>query len=358
MATGGITALGNLAANGQIIANDGMKIRTGGEGSFSFGNIEGNSLFYAMSTDSSKTNPTIVMNAQNGNIETQGSLDVGNGAFISDATSGNAAVKGSLVVGGDVAVEGGLNVGTDVVANGVSLNETAQQVAANKDAIAANKEAIALNDRVNQVQNKQIAQLQSKDLELESAIEANKQAIAKETADRVAADEALQSQVDTNKADIATNAAGIRQNADAIAGLDQNITRLDGRLDKVGAGAAALAALHPLDYDSENKLSFSAGVGNYAGSTAAAIGAFYRPNEDVMLNIGGTAGNGENMVNMGVSFAIGKGSSGIAKMSKAELVQEVTNMKVENEELKQENKDIRDELNKLRELVMKLAEEK
>ena len=133
---------------------------------------------------------------------------------------------------------------------------------------------------------------------------------------------------------------------------------MDGRLDKVGAGAAALAALHPLDYDAENKLSFSAGVGNYAGSTAAAVGAFYRPNEDVMFSIGGTAGNGENMVNAGVSFAIGKGSSGVAKMSKAELVQEVTSMKAENEELKQENKDIRNELNKLKELVMKLAEEK
>ena len=180
----------------------------------------------------------------------------------------------------------------------------------------------------------------------------NKTAIDKNAADIVTNKTAI----DKNATNIAANAAGIQQNTNAIAGLNQNVARLDGRMDKVGAGAAALAALHPLDYDAENKLSFSAGVGNYAGQTAAAVGAFYRPNEDVMFSIGGTAGNGENMVNAGVSFAIGKGSSGVAKMSKAELVQEVTNMKAENEELKQENKDIRHELNKLKELVMKLAE--
>ena len=126
-------------------------------------------------------------------------------------------------------------------------------------------------------------------------------------------------------------------------------------MDKVGAGAAALAALHPLDYDAENKLSFSAGLGNYAGQTAAAVGAFYRPNEDVMFSIGGTAGNGENMVNMGVSFAIGKGSSGIARMSKAELVNKVQFMEEKYEQVNAENKELRHELNKLKELVFKLA---
>ncbi len=84
----------------------------------------------------------------------------------------------------------------------------------------------------------------------------------------------------------------------------QDITKLGGRLDKVGAGAAALAALHPLDFDPDDKLSFSAGVGNYGGETATAIGAFYRPTEKVMLSAAGTMGNGENMVNMGVTFAL------------------------------------------------------
>ena len=148
----------------------------------------------------------------------------------------------------------------------------------------------------------------------------------------------------------------------AVDGLNQRLDRTNGRLDKVGAGAAALAALHPLDYDAENKLSFAAGMGNYAGATAAAVGAFYRPNEDIMFSLGGTAGNGENMVNLGVSFAVGKGSSGMAKLSKADLVQVVNDMKIENSELRHEinnakadNQKLQERITKLEELVMKMA---
>ncbi len=294
----------------------------------------------------------------------------------------NGKVTTTIKPGDEFVIESDVTATGDVVAGDVSLQDTAAQVDTNTKDIASNKEAIDKNAK-DIASNKEAIDKNAKDIatvntNLVNAVNTINQnvadgfntinqnvadgfntingAIATEAADRQAADKALQAQVDTNKAGIATNAAGIQQNANAIAGLNQNVSRLDGRLDKVGAGAAALAALHPLDYDSENKLSFSAGVGNYAGQTAAAVGAFYRPNEDVMFSIGGTAGNGENMVNAGVSFAIGKGSSGVAKMSKAELVQEVTNMKAENEELKQENKDIRHELNKLRELVMKLAE--
>lgn len=85
---------------------------------------------------------------------------------------------------------------------------------------------------------------------------------------------------------------------------NRNMDKLGGRLDKVGAGAAALAALHPMDFDPDDKLQFSAGVGNYKGETAAAIGAFYRPTEKVMFSVAGTMGNGENMVNAGVTFAL------------------------------------------------------
>ncbi len=82
------------------------------------------------------------------------------------------------------------------------------------------------------------------------------------------------------------------------------IGQLNSRVNKVGAGAAALAALHPMDFDPDDKLTFSAGYGNYAGQNAAAIGAYYRPDEKVMFSVGGTVGNGENMVNAGVSFAL------------------------------------------------------
>ena len=98
-----------------------------------------------------------------------------------------------------------------------------------------------------------------------------------------------------------------KEQQDRIAGdnmLGNRLDKLGTRLDKVGAGAAALAALHPMDFDPDDKLQFSAGVGNYRGETAAALGAFYRPTEKVMFSVAGTMGNGENMVNAGVTFAL------------------------------------------------------
>ena len=86
--------------------------------------------------------------------------------------------------------------------------------------------------------------------------------------------------------------------------LDHRVDSLGSRVDKVGAGAAALAALHPMDFDPDDKLTFAAGYGNYKGKNAAAVGAFYRPDEKVMLSVGGTFGNGENMVNAGISFSL------------------------------------------------------
>lgn len=85
---------------------------------------------------------------------------------------------------------------------------------------------------------------------------------------------------------------------------NNRINQLGSRVNKVGAGAAALAALHPMDFDPDDKLTFSAGYGNYGGENAAAIGAYYRPDEKVMFSVGGTVGNGENMVNAGISFAL------------------------------------------------------
>ncbi|MBQ5601132.1 MAG: YadA C-terminal domain-containing protein, partial [Phascolarctobacterium sp.] len=94
-------------------------------------------------------------------------------------------------------------------------------------------------------------------------------------------------------------------------------------------------ALHPLEYDPDDKLTFSAGMGNYAGENAAALGAFYRPNEKFMVSLGGTMGNGENMVNLGLSIGLDK-SNGYAKLSKRELIQEVNAVKAENAAMKAE----------------------
>lgn len=109
----------------------------------------------------------------------------------------------------------------------------------------------------------------------------------------------------------AVNVAQLKNTNQRIDGVENQvisnsnrINQLGNRVNKVGAGAAALAALHPMDFDPDDKLTFSAGYGNYGGENAAAIGAYYRPDEKVMFSVGGTVGNGENMVNAGVSFAL------------------------------------------------------
>ena len=134
---------------------------------------------------------------------------------------------------------------------------------------------------------------------------------------------ALDKQVDQNTKDIKTNADGIKdldgrvtKNTNDIADLKANsgadmtavnhrISNLDSKVNKVGAGAAALAALHPLDTD--NKFTMAAGFGNYRNANAMALGMFYRPTDKVMFSVGGSMGNGENMINAGVSFALDKG---------------------------------------------------
>ena len=132
----------------------------------------------------------------------------------------------------------------------------------------------------------------------------------------------------------------------AVAGLNHRLDKTNTRLDKVGAGAAALAALHPLEYDPDDKLTFSVGMGNYSGENAAALGAFYRPDEKLMFSLAGSMGNGENMVNLGMSIGLDK-PNGFAKMSKRELIQEVTAVKAENEAMKAEMVEMKAMLQKL-----------
>lgn len=161
--------------------------------------------------------------------------------------------------------------------------------------------------------------------------------------------------IEKNTRDIAANTERINTMETSIADNAGRIASLDNRLNKVGAGAAALAALHPLDYDKDNKLSMAAGIGNYSGTQAGAVGAFYRPNEDIMLSMSSTFGNGADMVNFGLSFAVGSGKSPYASMSKNQLVHTMQDMKAENEAIKAENKEIKAELEELKAIVAELA---
>ena len=107
--------------------------------------------------------------------------------------------------------------------------------------------------------------------------------------------------------------------------VDGRIDNLDNRISYVGANAAALAALHPLDFDPDDKWDFSAGYGNYRGANAMAVGAHYRPNEDTMFSIGGSFGGGENMVNAGISFKLGQGNH--VSNSRVAMAKEIRDMK-------------------------------
>ena len=104
----------------------------------------------------------------------------------------------------------------------------------------------------------------------------------------------------------AVNGSQLYSTENRINLLDRQVNHLDSQINRVGAGAAALAALHPLDFDPDDKWDFAAGYGNYKNANAVAIGAYYRPNEDVMFNVGGSFSGGENMVNAGISWKFGQ----------------------------------------------------
>lgn len=131
------------------------------------------------------------------------------------------------------------------------------------------------------------------------------------------------------------------------------VSKLDTKVNKVGAGAAALAALHPMDFDPDNKLTFAAGVGNYRGANAAAIGAFYRPSEQVMFSISGNMGNGENMVNAGVSFALDRPSK--TPTTKAALVKTVAAQNEQIAALSETVAEQNEKIARLEAMVEKLA---
>lgn len=135
-----------------------------------------------------------------------------------------------------------------------------------------------------------------------------------------------------SKATDAVNVAQLFATNQQVAQNAQSISKLGNRINKVGAGAAALAALHPLDFDPDDKWDFAAGYGNYNGENAAAIGAYYRPNEDTMFSVGGSFGNGENMVNAGVSLKLGQGNH--VSTSKVAMAKEIKDLRKELEGLK------------------------
>ena len=130
----------------------------------------------------------------------------------------------------------------------------------------------------------------------------------------------------------AVNGGQLWKTNQTINNIGGAVNELGDRMDRVGAGAAALAALHPLDFDPDDKWDFAAGYGNYKDAHAVSVGAFYRPNEDTMFSVGGSFGAGENLVNAGVSVKLGQGNH--VSTSKVAMAKEIVDLRDENKDLK------------------------
>ena len=130
----------------------------------------------------------------------------------------------------------------------------------------------------------------------------------------------------------AVNGGQLWKTNQTINNIGGAVNELGDRMDRVGAGAAALAALHPLDFDPDDKWDIAAGYGNYKDAHAVSVGAFYRPNEDTMFSVGGSFGGGENMVNAGVSLKLGQGNH--VSTSKVAMAKEIVDLRDENKDLK------------------------
>ena len=130
----------------------------------------------------------------------------------------------------------------------------------------------------------------------------------------------------------AVNGGQLWKTNQTINNIGGAVNELGTRVNRVGAGAAALAALHPLDFDPDDKWDVAAGYGNYKDAHAVAVGAFYRPNEDTMFSVGGSFGGGENMVNAGVSVKLGQGNH--VSTSKVAMAKEIVDLRDENKDLK------------------------
>ncbi len=149
----------------------------------------------------------------------------------------------------------------------------------------------------------------------------------------------------------AVNMNQLNEVAQGVNNVGSAVNRLSNRVDKVAAGSAALAALHPLDFDSDDKLSFAVGFGGYKGEHAAALGAFYRANDDLMFSLGATVGNSNDQYNAGVSFRFGE-SSPYTNMSKADMAAKLETQDKNMAALQADNEELKARLAKLEALVI------
>ena len=312
------TSVGTLDQNAVKYDEDGS-LHAGKEGTGQLDLNADGSASITSSKGNGFTANTDGTNTITGDTNIDGTLAVENGANI----NGGASISGGASITGGLTVDG-VDIGGSVADVSANVEEIKGDVAQNatdisgiKDQIGATGENGALN-------------LSNGATTIESGINTNTSSI-KTINDNIGATGEngalkLSNGATTIESGINANTTMIQQNSQAIGQLGHKVGELDSRIDEVGAGAAALAALHPLDFDPDAKWDFAAGYGNYRGENAVAVGTFYRPNEDTMFSVGGTFGNDDNMVNAGVSFKIGAGSSHVTT-SRTAMAKEIKSMR-------------------------------
>ena len=231
-------------------------------------------------------------------------VKAGANVTVNESTGDNGQAIYTVSVNKDLAVDTVTTGATKVDTNGITIDN---KQFVTKDGINAN------NTKVTNVANGTVS-ADSKDAVNGSQLHEVK--------------ESIESVINQKMGDINSNTEAINNKID---GINQTVngleSRVNGRMDKAVAGAAALAALHPLDFDENDKWNVAAGYGNYRSGSALALGAFYRPNEDTMFSIGGAMGNGHNMVNVGVSLKLGQ-HNGVSNSRKA-MAQEIQELKAQ-----------------------------
>lgn len=256
-----------------------------------------------------------------GDSDLQGNANVGKNLTVNGTSDlkgdvtmeSNATVKKDLVVEGktttnELVVNKGATVtgGTTTDMLHVTSTSTFDGAATFKDAVTMEKDlSVGGNATVAGSMTASSYKVGDKTYIDSTGINANNQKIV-----NVAAGDLSASSTD------AVNGSQLYQTNERVASVENRVdtvenrvSNLDSRVDKVGANAAALANLHPLEFDADSKWNIAAAVGGYKGETATAIGAFYRPNENVMVNVSSSFGTGENMYGGGLSFRIGQGGN-------------------------------------------------
>ena len=306
-------------------------------------------------TISAATGDTITIDAKDtyltGNTTVQGGLTVNSGATLNGGATVNGGLTADTVTADTVTATNGnfdLVQGTDAKFTGTvssgALSVSGDAVIGGNATVGGNLDVGSLT--INGSELADVATVDDVKAQIGYDKATNKYAAITATNAEGKTAETLTEAVNTNNSMIHENAVAIQNNTNAINSLDNRVDDLGGEIDQVGAISAALAGLHPLDYDGTgSKFQLSAAMGSYDSTQAAAIGAFYHFNRDVMISLGGATsfdGDHKTAGNLGVTFRVGEGASGKAVSDDVMARLEAMDQKIAA--LEQENKDLKNVL--------------